>query len=157
MDAEPDPRDAGLLAALGDALDAADPVPAPALLAARSAIAWRTLDAALLEITSDSLDPASAGAVRDAAASRLVSFRQGPLSVDVEVEHEGGSRVLNGQVTPAGPARLAVLSAAGEREVPLDADGRFRVSGLRPGPVSLHVEAAGGAWARPARTGWTAI
>lgn len=140
-DGEGDGED-GLLAELRGAASRLDPVPPGAVLAARSALAWRSMDAELAELTADSLtgEPAP---VRDVEPPALLAFDAPGLTVEVEVLASGGRRRLLGQLVPPQPGRLEVRHRGGRIEVAVDEVGRFAVGGLEPGPVSLRAQAAG--------------
>ena len=68
---DPDDR---LLAELAAALDAADPVPARVLDAAKESFTWRTIDAELAELVFDSAEQQLAG-VRGIDGTRQVTFQ----------------------------------------------------------------------------------
>ena len=136
--------DADLIADLqqAGALDA----PPPAMdEAVKAAFSLRSLDAELAALTYDSAadDRALAG-VRNAQASRFLTFEAPGLIVEVESTPEGGARRLVGQLTPAGTARLEVRHGGGTAAVEVDELGRFSVDGVAPGPISLHCPAAEG-------------
>jgi len=44
---------------------------------------------------------------------------------------------------PVASAQIAVIAKTGDRRTVTDGSGRFRIGGLAPGPVRLHVEATG--------------
>lgn len=122
-----------------------DPVPPEALAAARSAIAWRTMDAELAKLTADtSVEEAMAG-VRGTAAPTLLTFESPDLTVELEVlESEGGGpRRLLGQLVPPTAGTVEVRHAAGTVRVEADEVGRFSAGDIAPGPVSLRCEARG--------------
>ena len=117
-----------------------DPVPLEALAAARSAIAWRTMDAELAELTADtSVEPQLAG-VRSADAPTLLSFDGPTITVEVEIIQGAGSRRILGQLVPAAPATVEIRHRGGRSEATADEIGRFSASGIAPGPVSLRCE-----------------
>ncbi|GAB2935253.1 hypothetical protein GCM10027280_23940 [Micromonospora polyrhachis] len=130
--------DGALLVDLGDALRAAE-VPAEFLMAARGALAWRTVeeDLALAELTFDSAcDAEPAGLTRSGAATRTLSFDSGTACVEIEVTSGG----IVGQVSPASPGRVTMDTAHGTREeVAVDPGGYFTLSGPPSDPVRLHV------------------
>lgn len=128
--------DARLLAALGDLLAEADPVPPEVQQAARAAFQWRLVDSDLARLVEDSAVSPMAG-VRSPAGARLLTFEAGPLTVVVEVAERGTQRRLLGQLVPPGPAAVEVRHAGGALSVPADELGRFTVESLPAGPVSL--------------------
>ena len=120
-----------------------DPVPPEAVAAARSAIAWRTLDAELAVLTADAADAAMAG-LRGVGTPTLLTFEAASLTVEVEVLEEGDRRRLFGQLVPPGPGVVEVRHGGGTLEVAADDIGRFSADALVPGPVSLRCHAATG-------------
>ena len=113
-------------AALHSLLAAVDPVPEAARQAANSAIGWRNLDSELAQLTSDT------AAERDLAhlrgqPPRLLTFRSGATTIDLEVSTDNGAVRLLGQLDPAAAATVTVQSAAGSVTAEADARGRFSV------------------------------
>lgn len=118
-----------------------DPVPPELWRIAVDAYALHDLDARLAELTFDSL--VDAIPVRGATdVPRMLTFRTGELSVDVEVTAHG----LIGQVLPPQPARIEVLGGphpAVPDTLTADAMGRF-TSDLPPtGPFALRLRTGG--------------
>lgn len=128
-----------LLDELRRVASAVDPVPAEALFAARSAFAYHRLDAALAELTFDSLERQGEPAgVRSAdTAARQLSFQAGPLLVEVEVLVDGDQRQLVGQCVPGGPVDIDIRQPGSDQTVASDDLGRFQAQ-AEPGPVSLR-------------------
>lgn len=127
-----------------------DPVPPEALATARSAIAWRTMDAELAELTADtSVDDTMAG-VRGTAALTLLTFESRDLTVELEVLESGGRRRLLGQLVPPTAGTVEVRHAAGTVHVEADEVGRFSADDIAPGAVSLRCQAE----ARVVETDW---
>ncbi|MYW21054.1 hypothetical protein GT039_37195 [Streptomyces sp. SID2955] len=112
-----------------------DPVPAGLVQTALDAFALHDLDARLAELTFDSL--VDALPVRGAVdAPRMLTFRAGELSVDVEVTGDG----LIGQVLPPQSARIEVLGGPGTgRPVAADTLGRFTSDTPPAGPFALRL------------------
>ncbi|WP_240468429.1 hypothetical protein [Streptomyces dangxiongensis] len=112
-----------------------DPVPAELLQSALDAYALHDLDARLAELTFDSLvDALPVRGVMD--APRMLTFRAGEVSVDVEVTADG----LIGQVLPPQPARIEVLDGPRTpRPVAADALGRFTSHTPPAGPFALRL------------------
>jgi len=129
-----DAVDDELLAELRALVTRHDPVPSEALAAARSAIAWRTLDAELADLADES----EMAGVRGVGTPTLLTFDATGLTVEVELLVVGGHRRLLGQLVPPGPGNVDVRH--GNRTVSTAADevGRFRVDDIVPGPVSLR-------------------
>jgi len=133
---------------LGELRDAGrlDPVPFEAIVAARSSLAWRTLDAELAELAYDSLldDNVLAGIRSADAPPRLVSFECAALSVEIETASTGSGRCLVGQLMPPQAAALDVQHAAGTISATADELGRFTIEDVPTGPVRVRVRPADG-------------
>lgn len=133
-----DAADNELLAELRTIAATLDSVPPDAIAAARSAIAFRTMDAELAELTADSsVGPQLAG-VRGAASPAMLTFESPGLTVEVEVAEEGRSRRFLGQLVPPRAGELELRHAGGRAIVNADEVGRFAISGIAPGPVSIR-------------------
>lgn len=133
-----DTADVVLLAELRLLAAALDPVPPEAVAAARSAIAWRTMDAELAELTADtSLEPRLAG-VRGGAAPVMLTFESPELTVEVEVTEDHGARRLLGQLVPPAAGEVEVRHGGGRSVVAADEVGRFSAFDLASGPLSLR-------------------
>ena len=114
-----------------------DPVPAAVVEAARASFTWRSVDEELAELLSDSADLALTG-VRGTGDRRL-SFEAPQLVIEfVLVPGPRGSR-LEGQLAPAGPARIEVRHGSETTEIDADDHGRFVLDGVRNGPLALRV------------------
>jgi hypothetical protein len=116
-----------------------DPVPRELLRAADEAFTWRTIDAELAELVYDSLaDQDEVSLVRGPSERRLLSFRAGGLTIDLEVTSASSSRGLVGQLVP--PQQATVEVRVGARAIAADADelGRFRAGPVPAGPMSLR-------------------
>lgn len=145
------PADRELLAALRDAWDQVDPVPAFVLEAARGAFAWRDIDTELAELVSDSrLEETS---VRGLDGPRLLTFTAGGLTVEVEVAVTPGGRDIVGQRVPPQPATVTIRCNGPDRVVDADELGRFSAAGVPAGPVSLLCRGGGPTHA----TSWVGI
>ncbi|MFI9155049.1 hypothetical protein [Streptomyces sp. NPDC053367] len=137
-----EPFDTGLLEEeLRRAAAVLDPVPAELRRLAVEAFVLHDLDARIAELTFDSL--VDGIPVRGAAdPPRMLTFRAGELTVDVEVSEEG----LMGQVLPPQPAGVEVLGGAhpaAPTALAADDMGRF-TSALTPsGPFALRLRAGG--------------
>ncbi|POX60944.1 hypothetical protein C3492_25000 [Streptomyces sp. Ru62] len=113
-----------------------DPVPAELVQAAVEAFALHDLDARLAELTFDSLvDALPVRGVTD--APRMLTFRAGEVTVDVEVTEDG----LIGQLLPPQAARIEVLGGPQTTHGPLTADplGRFTSATPPSGPFALRL------------------
>ena len=133
-----DDSDDELLAELRALAARHDPVPPEAVAAARSAIAWRTMDAELAELTEDvAFDPRLAG-VRGSGEPSLLTFESPHLTVEVEVLETATGRRLLGQLVPPSPGQVEVRHGGGTTWVDADEVGRFRADDVAAGPVSVR-------------------
>lgn len=130
---EPDDHVVDQLREVFEAVDA----PPPQLVdAAKASIAWRTVDAELAELVSDSsTEPAAA--VRATEPTRLLTFSSGDTLIVIEVANERRTRRVIGQVVAPSVATIEVRHADGVVSVSTDADGRFRASPVAAGPISV--------------------
>jgi hypothetical protein len=154
-DPEPDlwSDDERLLAELTEALRAAEEVPGRFVDAAKTAFAWRTIDAELARLSYDSLDDEQTRmATRaDDAAIRALTFTADRLTIELEITAES----VLGQVVPAQPGELLVQIGTGRQLTsPIDEIGCFVVEPAPTGPFRLHCRTADGA---EVRTGWITL
>jgi len=138
---------------------ALDPIPEPAQIAARAAIEWRTLDAELAALVSDSIVEEPLLAVRGTAEPRMLTFEAPDLTIELEAEpSEDGTLQLVGQLVPPQPAQIAVRHGDDLTATHADARGRFVTGGVQAGPISLRcrldAESGGG---RLVETAWLSI
>ncbi|HEX4658082.1 MAG TPA: hypothetical protein VH307_11910 [Streptosporangiaceae bacterium] len=153
-----EPDDAWLEEELRGLAARLEPVPDRLVQAAVDAYAWRTVDADLAELVFDSLaDQDEAALVRGRQQERLLSFRAGGLTIEVEVTAAGPSRRLIGQLVP--PQRAEVEIRHQDEVVTLITDefGRFIAESLPAGPVSLRCSPADQAHRSPVVTDWVPI
>lgn len=151
------PDDDALLAELGGLFARVDPIPAEVTLAARSALAWRSMDADLAELLHDSaLETEPLAGVRGTGGGwRTLTFETPDgLSIEIEITVERSKRSLMGQIVPPGPARVLVRFPGADIPTSADDLGRFQATDLRPGPISLRCELTDG---RAIETGWVTI
>ncbi|MGC5028755.1 hypothetical protein [Micromonospora sp. DT229] len=143
MEPWPPADDDRLTAELGAALRDTGGVPEEHLVAARAAFAWRTVDAelTLAELTFDSACQAEpAGLTRSTGSVRTLSFRGGPVLLEIEVSPAG----IVGQLCPADGGRISARTATGTYdETAVDPVGLFSLGVPPPGPVRLRAEAGG--------------
>ena len=137
--------DETLLAQLGAAFAALDPVPEQVRDAALAAFATRRPPAefaALAELTADSADgvPAATG-VRGRHGPRRLVFTGPGITVEIEVTGDDtgqeADREIAGRLAPPVPAHIAVRHLQGELAAHADRAGYFVIPAVPDGPVSL--------------------
>ena len=130
-----------LVALLGRALRAAEPVPDHTVVGARAAWTWRTIDEELAELVFDSASELTG--VRSEDTARQLTFRSPAMEIEVMVVDEASRRIV-GQLVP--PGELTVRLAVGDQvlEEATDQLGRFTFTDIAPGPVRITVTDPGG-------------
>jgi hypothetical protein len=144
-----------LLAELRNVIERVDPVPESVVSAAKASFIWRTVDAELAELVTDSL--LASAAVRSATGARLLTFEGPGVEVEVEIADTGKARRLTGQLVPVGPAVIVVRWNGGSAEATADEMGRFTVADVPAGAVSLAITTAGAGAERHVVTSWASI
>ena len=116
--------------------------PTPAMAeAARAAFSWRTVDAELAALVSDSLVDEPAGVRGASAGPRDLVFEGRELSVELARDED----CLVGQLVPAGPGQVSLLGPDGEVDRTVaDEFGRFRFERSVSGPTRLRCATASG-------------
>jgi hypothetical protein len=151
-------EDAELEAELRQAAARLDPVPAELIQAATAAFGWRNVDAELAELVSDSLlDQPAAALVRGGGGARVLHFRAGSLTIEVEVTSTGSARDLVGQLFPAQRAELDIRHGTRVHHAATDDLGRFRAQFAPAGPVSLYCRPASGGTQSAVVTDWITL
>jgi DNA-directed RNA polymerase specialized sigma24 family protein len=135
-----DRTDDELMERLRDVADELDPVPEAVLRDARTALSSRLLDHELAVLLGDS---AMAGTAVRGGGPRLLSFRAGPVALELQLDEVGEQLSLRGQVTGAA-GEVQVETATDRRRVPIDAEGWFVVPDLPTGAVRLRLVAVDG-------------
>ena len=133
-------QDDGLLAELRGLGSRLDPVPEEAVAAARSAIAWRTMDRELAELVEESSDAELAGA-RGTDTPTLLAFESAHLAVEIEVRQTAGGRLVVGQIVPPQVVQVEVRHRGGTISVTADEAGRFTAAPIAAGPASVRCTA----------------
>ncbi len=135
------PSDDAMIALVGQALRATEPVPEHVLVGARAAWTWRTIDTELAELVFDSALETTG--VRSEDTARQLTFRAPGAEIEVMVV-DGTTRRIVGQLIP--PSELTVQLTSGDEvaEQRSDGMGRFAFDDVRPGPVRLTVLGADG-------------
>ena len=127
-------HDDELLAALGEAIKAQDPVPSWFVQTGKNAYAWRSIDADLAQLTYDSRADADAVARPETATIRALTFTSAHLSIELEIAD--GS--LFGQVFPPQAGTLETHTRAGKTTSAVDETGFFAVEPIPPSPFLLR-------------------
>jgi hypothetical protein len=146
------PDERRLLADIGQTYERLDPVPPDVLQAARGALSWRTLDAELAELTTDSRTGSPAGST---GPPRRLRFQCRTVTVELVIVETGQTRHIAGQLLPPAAAQVAVRSRGGEQGAEADAGGRFDVAAVPCGPVSVLCRLP--AAERPVVTSWVVV
>ena len=132
----PEWTDDELLQELRSALQE-EPVAESVIRAAQAAFTWRTVDAELELLSLDAGDELAAGAlVRGGGpgAPGSFAFHGERLSVEIEVDGAG----IVGQLTPAQPGQVTLVSAEGpQATAQADKVGCFALPPPAPGPLRL--------------------
>jgi hypothetical protein len=135
-----------------------EPVPDDLMRTAVGAYTWRTIDAELAELVFDSaVDHDEAALVRGPQQDRLLSFRAGGLTIDVEIAGTGPNRSMIGQLVPPQPAAVEIRQGGGALTVEADELGRFNAGPLRAGPVRLRCSTDTQGGRRAVVTDWVTI
>ena len=148
-----------LLSEVREVIEKGDPIPESVIAAAKGSFTWRTIDSELAELVADSADSLAAGpvgaAVRGESAPRLLTFEAPGLVVEVEVADTGTSRRLVGQLVPMTAADVVVRWRTGSAATAADELGRFDVSDIPTGLVSIAVSRPGDP--SPVITSWVTV
>ena len=117
-----------------------DPVPERLLEVGRASLTWRSVDAELAALLSDtSVEDERLALVRSAAGVRSVAFEAGGLTIELDVVGEGRQRTLVGQLVPPRAATIEVQTTERRTTVEADEHGRFRAEGVPAGRMRLRV------------------
>ena len=146
-------NDDELLTRVGIHFAADDPIPPSVTRAARAAIEMRSLDADLAALLTDSFDEAALSAVRGTAELRLLGFRAGECTIDVELSTDGDDRQLLVQVLPSGEYSVTVERPSATTQMVTDANGMASFLGLPPGPLRILIQRPSG----DIRTEWFSV
>lgn len=134
-----------------------DPMPDRLVRAGRESLTWRSVDAELAALLSDSaVEDERAALVRSTAGLRAVAFESSALTIELDVLVDGPRRTLVGQLVPAAPAAVEVQTAELRTTVAADAQGVFRVENVPAGQMRLRVTGHP-ASDSPTETSWITI
>jgi len=132
-------NDDNLLDELRRVFSAIDPIPEPVRVAARAAIEWRTIDAELAALVSDSIVDEPVLAMRGLAAPRMLTFEAAGLTLELEAEPVAGDLLrLVGQLVPPQAAQIAVRHGESVIATQADERGCFVADGVESGPISVR-------------------
>jgi hypothetical protein len=135
-----------------------EPVPPRLIQAAIDSFTWRTIDADLAELVFDSVsDRHESALVRGSRQDRLLSFRAGEVTIELEVTVTGSTRGLTGQIAPPQPAVVQIRHSDGEVTVAADELGCFCADSLSAGPVRLRCSLAAAGDGPAVVTDWVPI
>lgn len=124
-----------LLAEMRGAMRSAGPIEESTLAAAKAAFTWRTVDAELAALSYDSRRDADALVRSGEDDAPTLVYEAATLSVELQLL-EG---VVLGQLVPAGPGEVTLLSAQGElAHTATDDLGCFSLDVPERGPVRLR-------------------
>lgn len=151
--------DEQLMAVLGAALAESDPVPDHVLEAAKAVPEIAHLDAELAQLMFDSdVELAGVRSGATATADRQLNFECDDADIEIVIRREERAgrfvTVIEGQVSPASQARVALMAADPATVASTTADelGRFRLGDVPSGAVRLLVHVDG--VTRPIVTAW---
>jgi hypothetical protein len=134
-----------LLAALDDALRAAEVAPRDFVEAGKAAHAWHNIDAELAALTYDSaaeVGRALAATRAEPALLRALTFATTELTIDIEISHDA----LFGQIVPGQPADVELRLATGQATATTsDEIGWFVIRPVPKHTFRLHCRTASGA------------
>jgi hypothetical protein len=132
-----------LMAALRQSLAASQDVPPEAIAAARSAYAWRNVDAELAQLSYDSSRDRDLALSRqsETATIRALTFVSANLTIELEASEDS----LLGQVVPIQQGSVQVQASTGDvTTVTLDELGCFTVQPIPATAFRLHCRTADG-------------
>lgn len=132
-DDTPTPAEQDLLALLGRAIEAADPLPDHVAAAAKGSFAWFGIDAELAALTFDSADGELVGARSAGTTERQLTFASPGVEVELSISSEGERRLI-GQFVPATEATIVLETTHGSRDTVADHLGQFRFDDVQ-GPL----------------------
>lgn len=138
--------DTKLLRRISAMFDHHDPVPDAVMAAARSAFAWRDLDAQLAQLIDEEL--LVGASTRTHGEHRLLTFEAPGVTVAIEATEINGARKLIGQLVPSGAHHIALETAAQSGQqltAPVDHLGRFTLSAVPAGLIRLRCTLPDGA------------
>lgn len=152
--ADIDDADGQLLSELRAFFARTDPAPPDAIAAAYAAIELRDIESQIADLLRDSvLEDKELAGVRG-GGQRSLSFGAGDRFLEVDVTEVASERRLAGYVVPGAAGSIRFEGLEGDAMAPLDAHGRFKLEGLKRGPLRMTVDVPG---LPPFRTPWLTI
>lgn len=130
--------DEQLIELLGQALSAAEPVPAHAMQAAYETMRAEDFDAELARLVFDSATDQLVGVRGASDAARQVTFRAPGVEIEIMVMAEGERRLV-GQLVPPQTATVELRAGGEVRETGTDNLGRFNFGNVPTGDIQLAV------------------
>jgi hypothetical protein len=127
-----------LIEMLGQALSAAEPVPAHALEAAYETMSAETFDAELARLVFDSATDQLVGVRGAADTTRQVTFSAPGVEIEIMVMSEGERRLI-GQLVPPQSATVELRHGDEVRETGCDNLGRFQFGNVPTGEIRLAI------------------
>jgi len=132
--------DATVLARLRRMWERADPAPADLADRVLFALELEDLDTEFELLRLTERGDASVGTRANRRTDvTSITFSGPSLTVMLAVSGTGARRRVDGWLAPAGPSRVVVHSAEGERETAVDATGRFVLESVPTGMLRLVV------------------
>ncbi len=131
-----------------------DAVPELVTESAQAAFSTRRLDDELAELLYDSYAGTAADVRGVQAGPRLLSFGDGDVSLELQIETVDGRLAVHGVATGTIGDATVEAAGTGRYAAAVDEQGWFRVDGLPVGPLRVRVQAPNDAtittsWIRP--------
>jgi hypothetical protein len=127
-----------LLSALALALREVDPVPPELVDAAKTAFSWRTPNADLARLISDTAVDTTAA--EDLRKARTLTFAAGDTTLVLEATERGDKRQLLGHIRPPRRIEIEITDPSRSTAVVTDDSGRFRFDEFPAGPIRLSLQ-----------------
>jgi hypothetical protein len=127
-----------LIELLGQALSAAEPVPAHTMQAAYETMTAETFDAELARLVFDSATDELVGVRGAADATRQVTFSAPGVEIEIMVVSDGERRLI-GQLVPPQTAIVELRLGDEVRETGTDNLGRFQFGTIPTGQIRLAI------------------
>lgn len=139
-----DPADHAVIADLRRVLEHQDPMPSGLVDRALFALTLEGLHAEVAELRRLATPVLSVRGEPEPDRARTITFSTEALTAMVTLAPDRGAVRIDGWIAPPATFAIEVHRPHGVVSVRSDADGRFVVDGLKPGPASLVFRADGG-------------